>query len=265
MSHLTFPATIPVRNATEAELAAAARACGPLHAGRRLADWFGDDPVDAESGWRSAYAQQDAAVTLGLVARGDAMTEETASRLSWIYEVAFHAGYLHTSDDHGLIHRAIELSGGAGRTDTEIIGDWCRGLDALFAHGVEQALLPLGADPAPLDFHGIGNFPVFKLLEQHGTATADILSAEIAEGATEGVTPSTARQQWAAWTARHGDPTAAFLRLAAEFGAVTVAGPAVSLTPLGTWAVIQRVRRHRRPRRGPGMADHRAGAGVAHR
>jgi hypothetical protein len=26
-----------------------------------------------------------------------------------------------------------------------------------------------------------------------------------------------------------------------------------------------RVRRHRRPRRGPGMADHRAGAGVAHR
>ena len=101
--------------------------------------------------------------------------------------------------------------------------------------------LPLGADPAPLDFNGIGSFPTFKLLEQHGTATEDILSAAIAEGATEGMTPSSARQRWAAWTARHGDPTAAFLRLAAEFGVVTVDGPAVSLTPLGTWAVIQQL------------------------
>src|SRR5258708_39079674 len=112
MSHLTFPATIPVRNATEAELAAAARACGPLHAARRLADWFGDDPVDAEPGWRSAYAQQDAAVTLGLVARGDAMTEEPASRLRWSYEVPCHAGYLHTSDDPGPIHRRLALPRG---------------------------------------------------------------------------------------------------------------------------------------------------------
>ena len=78
------------------------------------------------------------------------------------------------SRDYELIHRAAELSGGAERTDTQIIADWCRALDALFAHGVEHAL-PLGADPAPLDFDGIGNFPIFKLLEQHGTATADIL------------------------------------------------------------------------------------------
>src|SRR5258708_33887671 len=110
MSHLTFPATIPVRNATEAELAAAARACGPLHAARRLADWFGDDPVDAESGWRSAYAQQDAAVTLGLVARGGAMTAETASRLSWTYAAAFHPAYLHTRAGHAPRHRAIHRS-----------------------------------------------------------------------------------------------------------------------------------------------------------
>jgi hypothetical protein len=86
-----------VRNATEEELAAAARASLPLQAGRRLADWFGDDPVDAESGWRSAHAQRDAAVTLGLVARGDAITDETTSRLRRIYEVAYHAGYLHAS------------------------------------------------------------------------------------------------------------------------------------------------------------------------
>ena len=51
---LAFPAIVPVRNATEEELAAAARASLPLQAARRLADWFGDDPVDAESGWRSA-------------------------------------------------------------------------------------------------------------------------------------------------------------------------------------------------------------------
>src|SRR2546426_10416172 len=44
-----------------------------------------------------------------------------------------------------------------------------------------------------------------------------------------------------AWTARYGDPTAAFLRLAAEFGVVTIDGPAVSLTPLGASAVIHQV------------------------
>jgi hypothetical protein len=237
---LAFPAIIPVRNATEEELAAAARASLPLQAGRRLADWFGDDPVDAESGWRSAHAQRDAAVTLGLVARGDAITGETTSRLRWIYEVAYHAGYLHTSEDHELIHRAGTLCDAAERTDTEIIADWCRALDALFAHGVEDAL-PVGADPAPLDFAGIGNYPILKLLEQHGTATAEILSAEIGEGATEGMTPSSGRLRWSAWTARHSDPTAAFLRLAAEFGVVTVDGPLVLLTPLGAWAVIHQV------------------------
>jgi hypothetical protein len=240
MSCLTFPAIIPVRNATEEELAAAARASATLQAGRRLADWFGDDPVDAESGWRSAHAQRDAAMTLGLVARGDAMTDETASRLHWIYEVAYHAGYVRTSEDHQLIHRAEALRAAAERTDAEIIADWSHALDALYAHGVEHAL-PVGADPAPLDFDGIGSFPIFKLLEQHGTATTEILSAEIAEGATEGMTPSYGRLRWTAWTARHGDPTAAFLRLAAEFGAVTVDGRDVSLTPLGAWAVIQQL------------------------
>jgi hypothetical protein len=110
---LAFPAIIPVRNATEAELAAAARASLSLQAGRRLADWFGDDPADAESGWRSAHAQRDAAATLSLVARGDAITDETTSRLRWIYEVAYHAGYLHTSEDHELIHRPGTLCAAA--------------------------------------------------------------------------------------------------------------------------------------------------------
>ncbi len=240
MSRLTFPAIIPLRSATEEELAAAARASLPLQAGRRLADWFGDDPVDAESGWRSADAQRDVAMTLGLVTGSDAMTDETTSRLRWTYEIAYHAGYLHTSEDHELIHRAGTLCDAAERTDTEIIADWCRALDALFAHGVEDALPPR-ADPAPLDFAGIGNYPILKLLEQHGTATAEILSAEIGEGATEGMTPSSGRLRWSAWTARYSDPTAAFLRLAAEFGVVTVDGPAVSLTPLGAWAVIHQV------------------------
>jgi hypothetical protein len=112
------------------------------------------------------------------------ITGETTSRLRWIYEVAYHAGYLHASEDHELIRRAGTLCDAAERTDTEIIADWCRALDALFAHGVEDALPP-GADPAPLDFAGIGNYPLLKLLEQHGTATAEVLSAEIGERATE--------------------------------------------------------------------------------
>ncbi len=85
--------------------------------------------------------------------------------------------------------------------------------------------LPPGADSAPLDFAGIGNYPILKLLEQHGTATAEILSAEIGEGATEGMTPSSGRLRWSAWTARYGDPTAAFLRLAAEFGVSPLTAP----------------------------------------
>jgi len=55
------------------------------------------------------------------------------------------------------------------------------------------------------------------------------------------MTPSPGRLRWSAWTARHGDPTAAFLRLAAEFGVVTADGPVVSLTPLGAWAVIHQL------------------------
>ena len=56
------------------------------------------------------------------------------------------------------------------------------------------------------------------------------------------MTPSSARRQWTSWTARHGDPTVAFLRLAGEFGVVTVDGPAVSITALGTWAVTRELR-----------------------
>src|SRR5260370_35642758 len=95
---LTFPAIIPMRNATEAELATGARASLPLQAGRRLAGWFGDDPVDAESGWRSADAQRDAAVRLGLVASGAALTGQMARRLQWACEVADHAGYMDTDE-----------------------------------------------------------------------------------------------------------------------------------------------------------------------
>ena len=161
------------------------------------------------------------------------MTAETADRLGWIYEVAYHARYLRASDDHGVIHRAGALG---ERTDAQIIADWRLALDALFFHGLE-CTVPRGADPAPLDFHGAGRAPVFKILEQRGTATIDVVSAEIAEAATGRITPASRGRRWAAWTARHGDPTAAFLRLAAEFGVVTVDGAAVSLTPLGIWAV----------------------------
>jgi hypothetical protein len=61
---LTLPAIIPVRNAADEQLAVAARASVPLQAARRLADWFGDQPVDAELGWRSASAQRDAAMAV---------------------------------------------------------------------------------------------------------------------------------------------------------------------------------------------------------
>jgi hypothetical protein len=103
----------------------------------------------------------------------------------------------------------------------------------LFAHGVED-LLPEAANPAPLDFHGIGNFPLLAMLEQHGTATVAELSDEIALGATEGMTPSAAEHAWAAWTSKHGDPTRGYLGLAEELGMLKIDGETAALTPLGT-------------------------------
>jgi len=141
------------------------------------------------------------------------------TRLLWIYKVAFNAGYVHASDDHRTLHRNEDLCG-------------------LYAHGVEH-VLPRGANPAPLVFDGLGCLPVFGLLERHGTATTQAISAEIAEGAAEDLMPSYGRRLWTEWTARHGDPTPAYLRLAAELGVVTVDGTSVSLTPLGTWTVLQ--------------------------
>jgi hypothetical protein len=45
-------------------------------------------------------------MTLGLVTRSDAMTGETTSRLRWIYQVAYHAGYAILSANIGDHRRA---------------------------------------------------------------------------------------------------------------------------------------------------------------
>jgi hypothetical protein len=147
---------------------------------------------------------------------------------------------VHLSDDHDQIYRCGELADGTVRSDQEIIADWTRALDALYGHGLEH-VLPEGVSPAPLDFGGIGNYPIFKLVEQHGRASIAAVSAMIAERAAEGMTPSSGRAKWRAWTAEHGDPTGAFLRLAAEFGAVTIDGSTVAITPLAASAVIREV------------------------
>ena len=160
----------------------------PLQAARRLADWFGGRPVDAELGWRSASAQRDAAMAVGLVTADGLVTGETIRLLHWLFAVAFHAGYVHLSDDHDQIYRCGELADGTVRSDQEIIADWTRALDALYGHGLEH-VLPEGVSPAPLDFEGIGNYPIFKLVEQHGSASIAAVSAMIAERAAEGMTP----------------------------------------------------------------------------
>ena len=237
-SVLTLPAIIPVRNAADEQLAVAARASVPLQAARRLADWFGDQPVDAELGWRSASAQRDAAMAVGLVTADEPVTGETIRLLHWLFAVAFHAGYVHLSDDHDQIYRCGELADGTVRSDQEIIADWTRALDALYGHGLEH-VLPEGVSPAPLDFEGIGNYPIFKLVEQHGSASIAAVSAMIAERAAEGMTPSAGRAKWRTWTAEHGDPTGPFLRLAAEFGVVAIDGSTVAITPLAASAVIR--------------------------
>jgi hypothetical protein len=128
----------------------------------------------------------------------------------------------------------------AVRACEEILRDWDGALDALIAHGAEEAV-PRGVSSAPLDFEGIGNFPLLKLLELYGTAPVEVLSAEIFDAAAAELMPSAARLRWAEWTAKHGDPVHVFLRLAEELGVVTVDGVTVALTPLGTWAMIEQL------------------------
>ena len=220
------------------ELAAAMRALHVMRLARALAGWVGDEPIPIADGWQAPETKLDAARALGLVAEDGTLTDEITRRLSWIYEIAFHAGYLHT--EHGAVHRHQGLDTATEQTDAQIRTAWDGALNALFAHGVED-LLPEAANPAPLDFHGIGNFPLLAMLEQHGTATVTELSDEIALGATEGMTPSAAEHAWAAWTFKHGDPTRGYLGLAEELGVLKIDGETATLTPLGTWAMLRQL------------------------
>src|SRR6266851_8448377 len=52
------------------------------------------------------------------------------------------------------------------------------------------------------------------------------------------MTPSAAEHAWAAWTFKHGDPTRGYLGLAEELGVLKIDGETVTLTPLGTWAML---------------------------
>jgi hypothetical protein len=235
---IILPSVIPVRFPAGEELAAAMRALPVMRLARALAGWLGDEPIPIADGWQAPETRLDAARALGLVAEDGTLTDEITRRLNWIYEIAFHAGYLHT--EHGTVHRHQGLDTATEQTDAQIRTAWDGALNALFAHGVED-LLPEAANPAPLDFHGIGNFPLLAMLEQHGTATVTELSDEIALGATEGMTPSAAEHAWAAWTSKHGDPTRGYLGLAEELGVLKIDGETATLTPLGTWAMLRQL------------------------
>jgi hypothetical protein len=235
---IILPSVIPVRFPAGEELAAAMRALPVMRLARALAGWVGDEPIPIADGWQAPETKLDAARALGLVAEDGTLTDEITRRLNWIDEIAFHAGYLHT--EHGTVHRHQGLDTATEQTDAQIRTAWDGALNALFAHGVED-LLPEAASPAPLDFHGIGNFPLLAMLEQHGTATVTELSDEIAPGATEGMTPSAARHAWAAWTSKHGDPTRGYLGLAEELGVLKIDGETATLTPLGTWAMLRQL------------------------
>ena len=54
---VVLPEIIPVRQPSDAGLAAAARAASAMRAARRLADWFGDVPADRATGWEAPAAR----------------------------------------------------------------------------------------------------------------------------------------------------------------------------------------------------------------
>jgi hypothetical protein len=71
------------------------------------------------------------------------------------------------SEDHELIHQAAAPCDAVERTDAEIIADWCRGLDALFAHGVEDAL-----PPGPIRHRWTSPAPVPSSNDEEGIPTS---------------------------------------------------------------------------------------------
>jgi hypothetical protein len=239
MSEIVLSATIPVRLPAEEELAAVARSVLPLRQARALADWLGNTPVDHAEGFRSPRARLDAALSLGIITGDGVVTSEITGRLDWLYEVGYHAGYIHAENHFQLLHRNEDLpaSDGSGslddRTDADVLADWEGALEALYAHGLDH-VIPAGVNPKPLDFHGNGVYPLLKLLQLGGIAPVDVLAGAVAAAVTDGLPASYGRTQWAAWVAKHGDPTRAFLELTAELGALTLDGTTVTLAPLST-------------------------------
>jgi hypothetical protein len=110
---IILPSVIPVRFPAGEELAAAMRALPVMRLARALAGWVGDEPIPIADGWQAPETKLDAARALGLVAEDGTLTDEITRRLNWIYEISFHAGYLHT--EHGAVHRHQGLAN--GRTD----------------------------------------------------------------------------------------------------------------------------------------------------
>src|SRR5207302_1039916 len=115
------------------------RALPIMRLARALAGWVGDEPIPIADGWQAPETKLDAAGALGLVAEDGTLTDEITRRLNWIYEIAFHAGYLHT--EHGIVHRHQGLDTATEQTDAQIRTAWD---GVLKIAGETATLTPLG-------------------------------------------------------------------------------------------------------------------------
>ncbi|WP_433267987.1 hypothetical protein ACQPZF_03050 [Actinosynnema sp. CS-041913] len=219
----------PVRLPDTANLAAAARGSELLAAARELGLWVGERRPVTESDELTA---EDAA-------EAGRLTGATGSDLALLWVVAEAAEFI-DFDDYDATARTGSLAADwPPGDDAAALRQWQRGLAQLLAD-------PLGlgsAEDLPFAFTTTGMTAMVALLSGRSDGIPRSLLAQLLAAEELGEHPTRqAREDWAAWTAAHGDPAAVTLDRLARHGAVELVGDHARLTPLGTWAMREELR-----------------------
>ncbi|REE98702.1 hypothetical protein [Thermomonospora umbrina] len=228
----------PVRLPLYPELAEDARVCHLLARARELAEWLGDEgrvcPRLEELGATDAL---EAARDLGVPASDPAAVRglRDLPELRRLWRVAVDCGFVDFDGDRAGC--AAQVAAWDGADDTDVLLAWRTALTAM----LDLDLLTELDDGALRFGTSGGTLMILLFLARWDGLSAAHLSEVLREGAVRDLPAGTARELWANWTVRNGDPAEILLAWLEELGAVercevpvTVPGAVtISFTPLG--------------------------------